>query len=91
MKSKKSNLALTKAFFILLVMCCFSSCNYSEKTLIEFNSMKNPITLQYKQKATFWYSVTLKDGDGKIHDFGNSSSLANWIGETYQIGDTIRK
>jgi hypothetical protein len=26
MKTKTSILALTKAFFILLVMCCFSSC-----------------------------------------------------------------
>jgi hypothetical protein len=30
MKTKTSILALTKAFFILLVMCCFSSCNIDE-------------------------------------------------------------
>jgi len=29
MKTKTSILALTKAFFILLVMCCFSSCSNS--------------------------------------------------------------
>ena len=78
------------ALLIGVVMCCFS-CNYSEKTLIEFNKMKNPVVLQYKKKSTFWYSVVLKDGDGKIHEFGNISPLSNWLGETYQIGDTIRK
>jgi hypothetical protein len=30
MKTKTSILAPTKAFFILLVMCCFSSCNINE-------------------------------------------------------------
>jgi tRNA A37 threonylcarbamoyladenosine dehydratase len=34
MKTKTSILALTKAFFILLVMCCFSSCQ-SDKQRIE--------------------------------------------------------
>lgn len=34
MKTKTSILALTKAFFILLVMCCFFSCQ-SEKERIE--------------------------------------------------------
>jgi len=34
MKTKTSILAVTKAFFILLVMCCFSSCNSGKANLV---------------------------------------------------------
>ena len=84
------NLIKLKSLFILcLVICFLSGCNYTEKTEIEFHNMKKPITLQYKSKTTFWYSVALKDGNGAIHKFGNMSALANYLGEHYKINDTI--
>ena len=53
--------------------------------------MKKPITLQYKSKCTFWYSVALKDGNGDIHELGNMNALSNYLGEHYEINDTITK
>lgn len=91
MKTKSSIINVMKALCLLWVICCFSSCNYSEKTLIEFNQMKKPVILYDKQKNTFWYSVTLKDGNNDLHKFGNMSSVANWMGDNFQVGDTIRK
>ena len=64
--------------------------HYTQDTIIEFKSMKRPITLQNKSKIMFWYSVELRDGKGNSHCFGNFSSLANEIGEIYQINDTIQ-
>jgi hypothetical protein len=34
MKTKTSIIALTKAFFILLVMCCFFSCNSTTEPVV---------------------------------------------------------
>ena len=39
---------------------------------------------------TFRYSIIIMDGDNNIHKFGNSSDLANKIGEKYEINDTIK-
>lgn len=63
---------------------------YTQKTISQFNQMKKPIVLINKYKRTLWYNVTLKDNNGKIMTFGNSSKLANSIGENYQINDTIK-
>jgi hypothetical protein len=76
----------TIVLFILL-----NSCDYTEKTKQTLRSMPEPITLIYKEKMTLWYSVILKDGQGKTYRFGNVSSLARTIGENYSINDTIPK
>ena len=56
MKTKTSTLALTKAFFILLVLCCFLSCsshfgtNYTYKwklAVIYTNGDKDTVNCQY--------------------------------------------
>ena len=86
LKFRKRNL-----LYILIATVLFTGCNYTEKTKIEFDRMPEPVTLHYKEKLTFWHSVVLKDGNGHYHRFGNSSALANYIGDNYQIGDTIPK
>ena len=82
---------LSYAIYIVLATVLLASCNYTERTEIEFRNMEEPIILQYKVKSTFWHSVTLKDGKGKYHDFGNMSALANYIGDNYEVNDTIPK
>jgi len=83
--------------FILISVLCFlfviliSNNDYTERTRLEFNQMKQPIILKDKTKLTFWYSVILQDGDGKLYKWGNTSKLANSIGELYQTNDTISK
>lgn len=49
MKPKNSILALTKVFFILLVMCCFSSCKYfyGEKKVIKVTKIGGIITYDF--------------------------------------------
>lgn len=79
------------ALYLVLATVLLVGCNYTERTKIEFDRMAEPVTLHYKEKITFWHSVVLKDGNGHYHRFGNSSALANYIGDNYQIGDTIPK
>ena len=74
------------AFFLLLRIFTNS---YTERTKYELKNMKEPIILKDKEKMTFWYSVTLEDGDGEIYKWGSTSGLANSIGEMYKVGDTI--
>lgn len=86
----------TTDFIIIYLLSSFAviltiNSNYTERTKQEFNQMKHPIVLKDKTKRTFWYSVILQDGDGKLYKWGNSSKLANSIGELYTINDTITK
>ncbi len=85
---------MKKALFILipiiiLIFVLTSRVLYTNETIDKFTSMPKPVVLYDKTKNTFWYSVVLKDGNGNLERFGNLSSLANKIGETYQIQDTI--
>lgn len=74
-------------FTLLLLVGCES---YTEQTRLELQMMPQPVVLKGKSKMTFWYSITVLDGKGNLHQFGNSSRLARSIGEIYQINDTIK-
>ena len=75
MKTKTSILALTKAFFILLVSCCLLSCSthFNEYTIVESVS-KNSIG---KEK----YKVELKF-------FGVNQYM--YTDSVFFVGDTLR-
>ena len=80
--------------YTLITLLCavlLTSCDYTEETKLTFEGMPEPIVLIHKEKDTFWYDVTLKDGNGKTYFFGNLSTLARTIGENYSINDTIPK
>lgn len=88
------NLKLRSHFlYTLLVAVFLFGCNdsYTERTKYELQNMKEPIILKDKEKMTLWYSVILQDGTGKLYKWGNVSSLANSIGEMYEVNDTIPK
>lgn len=77
MKTKTSILALTKAFFILLVMCCFllSSCGTDERTAkaIEWvNTHPKPIivTSTNMNGLTLNYRCMFKDSIGCVYYAG---------------------
>lgn len=80
---------------LMLVAVLFSltSCldSYTERTKYELQNMQEPIILKDKSKMTFWYSILLEDGNGKLYKWGNASSLAKSIGELYEVNDTIPK
>lgn len=65
--------------------------NYTKETESQMRRMKEPIILLAKTKTTFHYSVDLQDATGKLYQWGNMSNLADFIGENYEVGDTIHK
>jgi hypothetical protein len=79
MKTKISILALTKAFFILLVMCCFSSCSITpvklEKPFIIINK-----EVGVTGKGKMYYQF--QDKNGQVNNFFDE--------DKYNIGDTIK-
>ncbi len=90
------NLKLRSHFLYTLLVAVFfslTSCfdSYTERTKYELQNMKEPIILKKKEKMTFWYGVILQDAKGDIYEFENGSSLANSIGELYEVNDTIPK
>ena len=92
----KSNTKLSRNCLKMLLVAVFfslTSCfdSYTERTKYELKNMKEPIILKKKEKMTFWYGVILQDAKGDIYEFENGSSLANSIGELYEVNDTIPK
>ena len=78
MKTKTPILAVTKAFFILLVMCCFS-CNRTEMTYTV-----EEINLLNKYKAT--YTMTVRNQYGILLHRHDSIDSIN----KFHIGDSIQ-
>jgi hypothetical protein len=81
MKTKTSNLALTKAFFILLVMCCFFSCssnfghNYTYKwklAVIYTNGEKDTVNCQYNSFKGNECYLTLKISESGLLSSGGT-------------------
>lgn len=63
--------------------------SYTDVTLKQFNKLEPPVTLFGKSERFSRWGVSLKDGNGKVHVFGNNSTLSQDIGESYDIGDTL--
>ena len=77
MKTKTSILAATKAFFILLIVCFFSSCNTAPR--------KKPYVIIDKESTSWtWEEIyTYQDANGNTYSFDD-----DW--DKYSIGDTIK-
>jgi hypothetical protein len=84
-------LKLIMVIYIVISVLFFIQMNnlYTDQTIIKIKNLKKPLLLKDKTKMTFRYSIIVMDGDNNIHKFGNSSDLANKIGEKYEINDTI--
>ena len=81
MKTKTSILALTKAFFILLVMCCFYSC--AEKP-----APKKPFIIKFKfpdsdLAAKGYCRYEYYDANGTTFEFFD-------LPQKYNVGDSIK-
>lgn len=86
MKTKTSILAVTKAFFILLVMCCFSSCDSTP--IIDG---KNPFIVN--QIDDVGNGMSEYYGSSNVRYGGNGFSGRPSIvlpSRLYNIGDTVR-
>ena len=65
--------------------------NYSEQTSNMLNDMEAPVILLVKADNIGGYSVTLQDATGEAFYMGNMSTVANGIGQNYNVGDTIKR
>lgn len=81
MKTKTSILALTKAFFILLVMCCFFSCETKA-------APEKPFIIKFK----YPYSAKAADGYCRYEYYDKKGNVFEFfdLPEKYSIGDTIK-
>lgn len=84
--------------FLLLIVISITSCDslkapenrMHEEADSTFNSLPSPVILIGKAKSMGYIGITVKDGSGKITSFGNLIMLADNIGSTHNIGDTLR-
>ncbi len=59
--------------------------------LNRFNALTPPVRLLAKEMSFKCWGVTLIDGNNKSIVLGNMTSLANQLGASYKVGDTIVK
>jgi len=79
---------------IIFISCCGnteSDETYNEFVQKDINKLKLPIVLIGKGKSMGLYYIVIKDSTGSIRAYGNLSSIANAIGESRSVGDTIIK
>ena len=90
---KNSILILMLVLMLALVSCTEYTVkeDYTEESVREFNSLPRPVVLIGKKKSFDLYNITVLDGDGKVYSIGNMSTLANTIGESRNVGDTLAK
>jgi len=90
---------MKKLFILLAMIGLLASCNqneggitktYTDISVDQINSLKSPVILIAKEKSFGIYSITVKDSSSKILVIGNMSALATTIGESRNVGDTIR-
>ena len=85
--------------FINMIICCLSCLDkwqnmgyedYTDYTQQDLSKLKSPVILIGKVKTLGLYSITVKDSAGVIRSYGNLSIVACTIGESKNIGDTIK-
>jgi len=84
---------LILALVILAVVmgACGESKDYSTRTIEQFNELPPPVILFAKECNWLGCSVTVIDAYGKMTYFGNVSSFAGQLGQSYNIGDTLKR
>jgi len=92
-----------KAKKLILILCigiCLISCkskwekigyeDYTDFTEKDFSKLKSPVILIGKSESMGQYNIVVKDSCGTIRAYGNQSFMANGIGESRAIGDTLK-
>ena len=68
-----------------------STTDIDTDALNQFNALTPPVRLLAKDMSFKCWGVTLIDGRNKVITLGNMTTLANQLGASYKIGDTIVK
>ena len=82
-----------KTLFIISLSICLFSCEgntYDERVESEFNQLKGPVVLVGKSIASYGWDIIVKDGDGNVKSFYHVSTLATCIGNSHEVGDTLK-
>jgi len=85
-----------KKLILLLTICILASCestkseDYTDISTREFNTLKSPVILIGKEKSLGCYNITVIDSNKTILCIGNMSIIARTIGESRNIGDTLK-
>lgn len=74
----------------LVVVILISGCDHNYRVNEEFPKLKRPIIVIGKKKNDYGYAVIVRDSAGTVLLMGNMSTIGNIIGESYNIGDTIK-
>jgi len=76
----------------LISMTLLSSCGYdlNEDADRRLSEMKSPVVVIGRFKNEFGYFVTVRDSIGVVQSFGNGTILGRAVGESRNIGDTIK-
>jgi len=68
--------------------------NYSMYVDYSINTLKHPVILigidKYVGQRETYYGILVKDSNNVIKYYNSNSNLANIVGETYKLRDTIR-
>lgn len=87
---------MIKMLITATLLCTILGCenvrleSHTTQTVRIFNELIPPVVLFSKEESMWSYGVSLLDGDGVLHHFGNASTLANGIGDNYNVGDTLK-
>ena len=78
-----------KILFIISLSICLFSCKGTYDK--EFNQLKRPVVLvgKSKQSNNTW-AIVVRDGNGNVKSFSDLSILANCIGNSHEVGDTLK-
>ena len=72
---------------VMLGSCCDHDCQVSKK----FPKLKRPIIVVSKKCSdAFGCSVLVRDKNDSVLYMGNMSAIGNNIGNSYNIGDTLK-
>lgn len=75
----------------LFVLCgCDPQENMNDKADRELSEMESPVILIGKEKTMAGFNVSLIDANGQVKSFGDLQTLGGTLGESRNIGDTIK-
>lgn len=64
--------------------------SYNEYVMDDLSKLKSPVILVAIGKSMVGCNITVKDSCGTIRGYGNTSFIANNIGNSLNVGDTIK-
>jgi len=75
---------------LMLASCGKKQLNIHDDADTRLSRLKSPVILIGKYKSMGNWSSVVRDSTGKIESFGNLTILGQSLGESRNIGDTIK-